>query len=1540
MSRGSEDPVFEKARQFPPGPEREACLDHSCGDDAELRLAVTRRLKEMDLAMAATVAAEPLERCKDDAKTIEVVMPSNRIAEGPGSVLGPYKLLQEIGEGGFGLVYVADQQEPVKRRVALKIIKPGMDTREVVARFEAERQALAMMDHPNIAKVFDAGSTDSGRPYFVMEFVKGIPITDYCDKHRLDTNKRLELFRTVCAAVQHAHQKGVIHRDLKPSNILVSDQDSGPSVKVIDFGIAKAISQELTEKTLFTQFGQMVGTPVYMSPEQAEMSGLDIDTRSDVYSLGVVLYELLTGTTPLDPKSVRSAGLDGIQKLIEDHEPVRPSTRIGNFGKEETLSITKTHNEAKERLHRLYRGDLDWIVLRALERDRNRRYETANAFAADISRFLSDEPVSATPPSTGYRISKFVRRNRTGVTVAAIVLVALLAGVAIASWQAIRARKAETLANERLETAERERAAARTARNDAEDLVAYLLGDLQEQLAPIGRLQIMEGVGDTVQDYYQKSPPDERDAMIRQAEAMYLLSEVAADLEEWEKAMALNQRALEVVEPLLADEPADSELAILGARILEQQSRLLLQGSDKRTEALWLEMDGLLERAERILEQAEPSDSDEGLREWLVQSALIAHRRYEPLYYLENESTNVVARLCEFTHRLEAEFEPDGLSSSLYFSAVAKAVHYSEPGKLPASFKNNTGGGLVGAGDVLQKIRSRIQDDPNAKYVMAKELSWWSWARGFDPLNSPSKIAYDLANELVEIDPDNVKWLLLLRDSAGSLQWKLSDQNAQYDAAVRFGRTHLDLSEILAKRFPDDIRYQKRLINANGSFAFSSHKQDPTTAIPCYDRAIELTEQLLDKYPEDQGLHESLAFDLLRVPRPGEDQKKFQEFERSLEHIAIAADLAEQGIGEPPSTATLFYPYNEFASHCLNIGDGERALELGLKALQILEDANSDARADPNWTDDGTNAYMRMEARAHNKIGHAYKLLGRHSEALTHYRESADRFRQLAKNPRILRSYIAHSRYVSEMCQPLQKMLDCSGDAAPLVFISEALSETGTTLAKCKADDQAIHNAVTAFLTTTLRLYERTLELGLVTSRDWNDWTPRDWCAVYFRSACEFFSNKIRPGSTLSVHLRMECVARIVRTSGLREATNWSEFVEFLDQSENFAKSQESTDLKRALFAVDILRLCRDHHQRSGDNEDGKACLREASRILGQILNNAENYDDQERQGLGGVAWRLGEIHRNGGIETELALEQLSRTVEVVGANFGEESVEFADALFYLGRNTRSLGRMAKEAIPILKQAEEIYRMHSPTKDEWVSKSLFELGMALYDIGEIERSLDPLRRVAAYREGEPSSALAGALNILGRSMRRMGEFEEAERLLRRSVAMRSGLHGLAHPDTCSSRRELAKCLFAMGRKADGEALFAENIKLLKAKGSATDGGYLSDQKTAGEWRLQLKRYKEAEQVLDESRRIREQINRLDWNYYSILGTLGQAVAAQNRDDEALDLLMKAWEGLKSHPSPNKSDRINIALRIRDIYRKRGEQENADGWSAILDQLTK
>ena len=449
MADSAED-IFDRSRHLGPS-ERMLFLDGACGRNAALRAEVEAMFK---MAAATETHVGP------GAATVV-----SGVTDMSGQTIGPYKILQLIGEGGFGSVYMAQQTAPIKRKVALKVVKAGMDTKQVIGRFESERQALAMMDHPNIARVLDAGATDTGRPYFVMELVRGVPITDYCDTANLSTRERLELYQSVCHAVLHAHQKGIIHRDLKPSNVMVTLHDGSPVVKVIDFGIAKATNQELTEKTFFTEFRQFVGTPEYMSPEQAAMSGLDVDTRTDIYSMGVLLYELLSGTTPFDPTRLRSAGYEEIQRIIREDEPPRPSTRVTKgsgpstsgvkpetgvkAGTQTAEQIAKHRRTDPQSLRRQLAGDLDWIVMKAMEKDRSRRYQTAGALSEDLRRFLCNEPIMARPPSASYRLRKFARRNRGALAGITMAVAATLLAVAALSYGLLQARQERNLTAER-----------------------------------------------------------------------------------------------------------------------------------------------------------------------------------------------------------------------------------------------------------------------------------------------------------------------------------------------------------------------------------------------------------------------------------------------------------------------------------------------------------------------------------------------------------------------------------------------------------------------------------------------------------------------------------------------------------------------------------------------------------------------------------------------------------------------------------------------------------------------------------------------------------------------------------------------------------------------------------------------------------------------------------------------------------------------------------------------------------------------------------
>jgi serine/threonine protein kinase len=887
--------------------ERAAYLAEACGDDRELRSRVEQLLVEHEKEQSFFLDA-PLPVAQ---MTID-----QPLQEKLGTQIGPYKLLQQIGEGGMGVVFMAEQMAPMQRRVALKIIKPGMDTRQVIARFEAERQALALMDHVNIARVFDAGATEQGRPYFVMELVNGVPITKYCDDNRLTPRQRLELFVPVCQAIQHAHQKGIIHRDIKPSNVMVTLYDGKPVPKVIDFGVAKAIEQKLTERTLFTQFGTMVGTLEYMSPEQAEMSALGVDTRSDIYSLGVLLYELLTGSTPLSTKQMKEAAYAEILRLIKEEEPPKPSTRLSDSG-EALASISAQRHTEPAKLSKLMRGELDWIVMKTLEKDRNRRYETANGFAADVQRYLSGEAVQAVPPSAGYRVRNFARRNQAALVMITTVVVLLLSGTIISTWQALRATKAERLAEARLLSEREARHDAEQANEKAsknfgrarEAVKRMLTRVAQNQLSDVPRMELVRKtlLEDALQFYEQLMAERTADPEIRFATAQarldlaFINGRRGETAEEHERI----QLALELLEPLVKEFPEDLRYRSGLALALHLQSHQTAWTPNR-----WKEAEQLLRRAIELQESVAFAIPD---------SAEHAHHLADMLQMLGNalatgsqseEAEAVYRRAVSIAEQITAKDPNDpahlhaqvrGLASianllsvkdpeqaeAILLRAQVLAKRFNETGRKTGILFDNCAYALAsveqGLGElyhaqgrtkeaqaafrrawaVYQKYTS---DFPSVRFY--RERLAWASQRLADSLTDPDDgpEAERLYREAVEVHEKLVadfpkvaiyrKGLSRAYRGLGNSLRKIG----RPDDAEKVFRGTINRLETLTANFPQDLEPQLELSAAYQDLAYLEEAaKRPTEALEAFRKSLEVAEHAAAKYPDQAIVWETVG---------------------------------------------------------------------------------------------------------------------------------------------------------------------------------------------------------------------------------------------------------------------------------------------------------------------------------------------------------------------------------------------------------------------------------------------------------------------------------------------------------------------------------------------------------------------------------------------------------------------------------------------------------------------------------------------------------
>jgi eukaryotic-like serine/threonine-protein kinase len=907
-------------------------LDAACGDDAELRVHVEELLASHGKAgnflggsatsFGATVIPE--------------------ITEESGTFIGPYKLLQKLGEGGMGSVWVAEQSEPVKRRIALKLIKIGMDTTHVLRRFEAERQALALMEHQNIAKVLDAGATPQGRPYFAMELIKGIPISKYCDQEHLTPRERLELFIPVCQAVQHAHQKGVIHRDLKPSNVLIALYDGKPVPKVIDFGVAKATSQKLTERTLYTEVGQIVGTLEYMAPEQAELNNLDIDTRADVYSLGVILYELLAGSPPFTSEQLHGAAFNEMLRMIREDEPPKPSTRLSSS--DNLPSIAANRKLEPSRLTRLVHGDLDWIVMKALEKDRARRYETANGFAMDIQRYLADEPVSAGPPGAGYRLRKLVRRNRGPVIASVAVAIALVAGVAAVVVVQARANrelgaKNDELADEQAKVQARfemaQKAIATFHTGISEDML--LKNDQFKEL----RTKLLKEAARFYADL-EKLLAGETDAKPRRllAAGYDQLGDLTEKIGSQPEALSVHRQALAILRELAGSAGADVETRLNVARSLWKVGRLLDATGDKAGAlAAWEEQRDLSER----LAAEDPSGD--------VRAVLV--RSHHNIGQLLSQTGKPAEALAAYEKALAirqklVDTNPtvNELQQDLAWSHNDIGILLSQTGK-PAE--------ALAAHEKALAIRQKLADANPAVNNFQSELALSRNSVGL-LLTRTGKSAEGLA----------------VQQNALAIQEKLADANP---AVIIFQRNLAWTQNVIGSQ----LAYRSKL----------------TEALAAHERALAIYQKLADANPAVTLFQSDAARSHYNIGRTlSQAGKSAEALAAQQKALAIRQKLSDANPAVTDWQSGLAWSHNAIGEVLSQTGKPTEALAAHQKALSIRQRL---ADANPTVTD-----FQDDLASSHTTIGDQLSRSGKPTEALASYQKAlAIRQKLVDANPAV-----------------------------------------------------------------------------------------------------------------------------------------------------------------------------------------------------------------------------------------------------------------------------------------------------------------------------------------------------------------------------------------------------------------------------------------------------------------------------------------------------------------------------------------------------------
>jgi tetratricopeptide (TPR) repeat protein len=945
------------------------------------------------------------------------------VTEKPGDRIGRYRLLEKIGEGGYGIVYMAEQAEPIHRRVALKVVKLGMDTKQVVARFEAERQALALMDHPHIAKVLDAGATDAGRPYFVMELVRGIRITDYCNQHKLATKERLDLFRQVCHAVQHAHQKGIIHRDLKPSNILVTRLDGVAVPKVIDFGIAKATQQPLTEKTLFTAFQQFVGTPAYMSPEQAEMSGADLDTRSDIYALGVLLYELVTGHTPFDSRELVRASFDDLRRLIREQEPPRPSTRLRALSPDDLTTVARHQRTEPPRLISLVRGDLDWIVMKCLEKDRTRRYETANGLARDVERHLNNEPVAAAGPSALYRMGKFARRHRFGLVMAGLLTSFMVSGVVVGLAQALRAERAERQAKQNLVKEQKASQEAQAKAREAETALARaesekaekeraLKGEREQRtnaLASLAAAQMEKTRAEKAQkdaeaardeakaerdkakqerdkaDQARKEAVDARQAAtVATTTATNALRESREQQVKLEETMDFMLFKLsdklrpighvdllrDVTENILAHyaslPPGDESDESLSRRLRVSDNRghvLAIQGESAKAEEAYR---ASLEIAEKL------SAGDLGKTNW-QEELFTCHEKIGEILQARGDSARALQEF-EKTLAIAQRLTTNGLLDPVWQEHLlhshikvgdARRVLADKPGAA-----NAYNSALTTAQELTKTDTNNAawQMDLSACYCKLGAI-WLEEGRA-EVAMTPCQTSLKIAQQFADKDPANSEWQSALADSHDNLGDVLLARKETKEASKHY-EDALQIRRRLADNDPADTRWQRDLLRSHFNIARAqAYERQGSKQLKAFLAGWKPVVNLT-KMPVDVG-HQLFTAD-------SKSSKPLETVQRTMDD---ARQLADKDPGNTQWKEDLASYYSLMGDMLLQARNKDAALKAYLEALRIRKELAS--------RDTNAAALQYGLALSHANVAVALRRLSRTDEALAEARQTLD----------------------------------------------------------------------------------------------------------------------------------------------------------------------------------------------------------------------------------------------------------------------------------------------------------------------------------------------------------------------------------------------------------------------------------------------------------------------------------------------------------------------------------------------------------------------